>query len=115
MISDVTMQALHATLTGLSTRQRALADDIANINTPGYRAHRVMFEDSLRDALTSGGSPNVEPTVLRSLEPTQENGNNVNVDQASLQLIDTGLRYQFGVEALTAKFNLLRTSLKGTS
>lgn len=115
MTGDVTMQALHATLTGLSTRQRALADDIANINTPGYSAHRVMFEDQLRDALASGASPLVEPTTARSMEPAQENGNNVNLDQASLQLIDTNLRYQFGVEALTAKYNLLRTAMKGGS
>jgi flagellar basal-body rod protein FlgB len=112
--TDVTMQALHSTLRGLATRQRALANDVANIETPGYLGHRVQFEDSLREALASGASPEITPAVRRSLEPTRENGNNVNLDQASLQLIDTGLRYQFGVEALTAKFNLLRTAIKGS-
>lgn len=114
MIDDVTMQALHSTLRGLATRQRGLANDVANIETPGYLAHRVQFEDSLREAIASGDSPQITPSVLRSLEPTRLNGNNVNLDQASLQLIDTGLRYQFATEAMTAKFNLLRTAIKGT-
>jgi flagellar basal-body rod protein FlgB len=114
VIDDVTMQALHTTLRGLATRQRALANDVANIETPGYLAHRVQFEDALREAMHNGESPKVEPSVLRSLEPARENGNNVNLDQATLQLVDTGLRYQFGVEALTAKFNLLRTAMKGS-
>src|SRR5205085_10724307 len=46
MIEDRTMTALHSALTGLSERQRVTADNIANINTPGFLAGRTDFESA---------------------------------------------------------------------
>ena len=47
-IGDATMSALHAALSGLAQRQRVTADNIANINTPGFLAGKVDFESSLK-------------------------------------------------------------------
>ena len=56
-MNDVTMTALHSALRGLSTRQRVIADNVANIQTPGFRAGRVDFESALGDALANGERP----------------------------------------------------------
>ena len=113
MIGDATSTALHAALAGLAERQRVTADNIANVNTPGFLAGRVDFESSLRGALSGGETPSVNGgTVLRSLEPTNTNGNNVNLDAETLIATETGLRYQLALNALDGKYNSLRTALR---
>jgi flagellar basal-body rod protein FlgB len=113
VITDVTMTTLHAALTGLSERQRVIADNIANVNTPGFLAGRTDFESALKGELAGGETPTVSPgTVARSLEPTNTNGNNVNLDEETVSASETGLRYQLALNALDGKYGLLRTALK---
>jgi len=113
--SDTTMTALHAALTGLSERQRVTADNIANINTPGFLAGRTDFESALSDELDNGQTPVISKGVVsRSLEPTNTNGNNVNLDEETLIATQTGLRYQLALNALDGKYSLLRTALQTT-
>jgi flagellar basal-body rod protein FlgB len=115
MIGDVTQTALHAALTGLAQRQRVTADNIANLQTPGFLAGRVDFESALRGALADGESPAVSPgTVARSLQPTRTDGNNVNLDQETVIATETGLRYQLALNALDGKYTVLRTALRTT-
>lgn len=113
MLDDVTTAALKVAVTGLSARQRAIADNIANINTPDYLAKRVSFEASLKSAIDAGNPSAAAVTTRTSLEPTQLNGNNVNLDEETVSITDTGLKYQTAVEALTAKFQLLKTAIGG--
>jgi flagellar basal-body rod protein FlgB len=113
MIGEITPAALHAALSGLSQRQRVTADNIANINTPGFLAGRTDFESALGGALRSGETPQINGgTVSRSLEPTNTNGNNVNLDAETLIATETGLRYQLALNALDGKYNTIRTALR---
>ena len=113
MIGDVTSTTLHAALAGLAQRQRVSADNIANVNTPGFLAGRVDFESSLRSQLRGGQAPTISGgTVARSLEPTNTNGNNVNLDSETVIATETGLRYQLALSALDGKYNVLRTALR---
>ena len=50
--------------------------------------------------------------VARSLEPTNTNGNNVNLDMETVTATETGLRYQLALNALDGKYNVLRTALR---
>ena len=61
--SDVTMRALQFTLDGLSKRVQVASNDIANADTPNYKASVVSFEDSLKSAL-AGNDPNTMPLTL---------------------------------------------------
>ena len=91
MIGDVTSSALHSALTGLAQRQRVTADNIANLQTPGFLAGRVDFETGLRGALASGQTPTASTgTVRRSMEPTRLDGNNVNLDAETVIATETG-------------------------
>ena len=113
-MNDVTMTALHSMLRGLSARQQAIADNLANLETPGYTAKRVDFEDTLRSALESGAG-DAEPVTTASADPALPNGNNVAVEKEVVSMQDTSLRYDMAVQAMTAKFMLLRTSISGQS
>ena len=113
MITDSTMRALHVSLTGLQQRQRVTADNIANVQTPGFLAGRVDFESSLRGALSGGSDPaSAQAVTARSLEPTNVNGNNVNLDTETVIQTETGLRYQLALNALDGKYALLRSALR---
>ena len=113
MIGEITPAALHASLSGLAQRSRVTADNIANVNTPRFLAGRVDFESSLRGALRNGDAPPINGgTTTRSLEPTNTNGNNVNLDAETLIASETGLRYQLALNALDGKYNSLRTALR---
>jgi flagellar basal-body rod protein FlgB len=113
MIGDVTSTALHAALTGLAQRQRVTADNIANLQTPGFLAGRVDFESALRGALDDGETPAISPgSIARSLEPTRTDGNNVNLDAETVIATETGLRYQLALNALDGKYNVMRTALR---
>lgn len=113
VIGEITPAALHATLSGLAQRQRVTADNIANINTPGFLAGRTDFESALGGALRNGETPRIDGgTVSRSLEPTNTNGNNVNLDAETLIATETGLRYQLALNALDGKYSTIRTALR---
>lgn len=110
MLESVTATALSSALDGLSLRQRSIAENIANINTPGYHAQRVSFEERLRAAVADGtGAAPAE--VARSQEPTRLNGNNVNLDTETLSNVDTVLRYQFATQAIAAQGAAVTTAI----
>jgi flagellar basal-body rod protein FlgB len=112
-MNDVTIGVLQQSIRGLAARQRALADNIANLETPGYRSKVVDFEESLA-AARKGGSPfSSSISERRSMDPTGLNGNNVNLDDETIKSTETGLSYQFSIEALNAKYRLLRTAIRG--
>jgi flagellar basal-body rod protein FlgB len=111
VLDSVTSAALTSALNGLSLRQQAIADNIANVNTPGYHAKRVQFENAL-SASVAAGNGTVQATTSISEEPTQLNGNNVNLDTETLSNVDTVLRYQFASQALNNEFTAVRTALK---
>ena len=114
-MQDVTISALHAALRGLATRQRVIADNVANLETPQFLAGVVDFESSLAEALADGDDPLAEasPSVSRSLAPTGVNGNNVSLDHETLSGTETNLRFQLATNAINDKFRLLRTAING--
>ncbi len=111
MIESVTQAALTSAIDGLAARQKAIANNIANINTPNYHAQRVTFEDALAQSVAQGDG-HVTAVTQSSLEPTQLNGNNVNLDEETVDNVETGLRYQFATQAMTQQFSSLATVLK---
>ncbi|GII26171.1 flagellar basal body rod protein FlgB [Planosporangium mesophilum] len=116
MLDDVTSVTLRTALSALSLRQRVIADNIANIETPNFHARKVSFEQALGAAVSNGDDPaGVAPSIARSLEPTRLDGNNVNLDEETISGIDTGLRYQLALNAMNSKFGLLTSVIKGAA
>lgn len=116
LIGDPTLRALGHALSGLSLRQRTIADNVANVDTPQFLAGRVDFESSLLSAISDGQDPGDASVVTqRSLAPTRTDGNNVNLDDETLAGVKTGLSYQLGVQAMTDHFARLRIAAGGAS
>jgi flagellar basal-body rod protein FlgB len=111
-VLDLTMQAIQASLDGLAARQRVIATNVANAETPGYLARSVEFEDSLQDAIANGKPLDTTFDEVTSLAPTNTNSNNVSVDAESVNLVEVGLRYQLATESMNNKFRILRDSIR---
>ena len=109
---DLAMRAIQASLDGLAARQRIIAENLANVDTPGYLAGRVSFESSLAEALQDGAPEMSGISTSHSLDPTRMNGNNVNVDDENVLLIETGLRFQLATESMNNKFRILHQSIR---
>jgi len=115
-VDDLTIGAVTTALRGVIARNRVIGDNLANVETPGYTAKTVSFEDSLRNAITGGAPQDTAIAVLPSDSPANVNGNNVHIDDETMSLEQNGLQYQLMVEALNAKFGLLRDAMgKGAS
>lgn len=110
MLNSVTTVALTSALDALALRQTTIANNIANVNTPNYQAKRVSFEDALA-ASVKAGDGHVEATTARSLEPTNVNGNNVNLDTETVSGTDTVLRFQFAAQSVGNEFNWMRAAI----
>lgn len=115
LIGDLTMRTLSEAMTGLSVRQRTIADNLANIDTPGFLAGKVDFESVLKTKYADGEDPRgMDIATSRSLEPTRTNGSNVNLDEEAVAGQETLLQQQIVAQALTNKFKSLRTAISGS-
>ncbi|HEY0890321.1 MAG TPA: flagellar basal body rod protein FlgB [Nocardioides sp.] len=115
-VSDGVSRTLHAALNGLSHRQRVIADDIANVDTPGFRARSVEFESSLRKAISDGeltAAERVSSTEAPTLTPIGANGNNVDLRKEMIAAIQTQYSYQIVGRAVGDHLGLMRTAAVG--
>ena len=113
MLDDVASVTLSTALSALAARQRVSANNIANLETPNFRAGQVSFEDSLRQAVAAGAPAQAGITLTASTAPAGINGNNVSLDTETLIDEKTALQYQLLSGAMSSKFGLIDTVLKG--
>lgn len=113
MLDDTASVTEQVALDALAARQRVIANNVANIQTPGFEAGRLTFEDSLRSALNNGEPTQTTVQMALSLEPTRLDGNNVNLDHETLSNVDTGLRYNLMLRALDSKYGILHSVISG--
>ena len=113
MLDDIASLSLQSAIGGLSLRQQVTANNIANLETPGFSASRVDFENSLSDALSVGDPTRAAVTTRATGDPAGVNGNNVNLDDEVVLATETGLQQKLLTGALTSKFGLINTVLKG--
>ncbi len=106
-----TINVLGFALNAINQRNQAIANNIANENTPGYQANVVTFENSLASALQNGGtaSASVVPEGLAS----GTNGNNVNLPGEMALEVKTNLENQSVANSINTEFSILSTAING--
>jgi flagellar basal-body rod protein FlgB len=113
MLDNLASVTLTTALDALSQRQRVSANNIANIETPNFKAGQVSFEDSLRDAVAAGDPSSATTTVTSTNDPVTANGNNVNLDTETVTDEKTQLQYSLLSGAMSNEFGLIDTVIKG--
>lgn len=113
--SDDVSAALNIALDGLSLRQRVIADNVANIDTPGFTASTVDFESSLRSALADGqvAGAGVTPVTGTASTPVGPNGNNVDLQTETVTAMQSVFQYQLLTRAVGDRYSLITTAIGG--
>lgn len=106
---------LQAALNGLNLRQQVTANNIANADTPGFKAQTVQFEDQLQWAMSTASNNatlqteaapeiNVAPGQVGKMD-----NNSVDMDQQLLTMTDTSMRYNAVTRILSDRIALYRS------
>ena len=113
MIDDVATLTLQQAVAGLGIRQQVTANNIANLQTPGFTAQSVDFESSLAAAVAAGDPGQAAITTTNSPNPPGVNGNNVSLSDEFVTATKTGLQESLLTNTLTSEYGLISTVLKG--
>jgi flagellar basal-body rod protein FlgB len=110
-------------MSGLAARQRTIANNVANVDTPGFKASEVRFEDFLNKAVKNakpGTSVNqmaldaqARATTLVDGTTTRADGNNVDIDQQMEMLSEANLNYSALTQVMSTRLGILRNVIKG--
>lgn len=121
---DQTSSVLVKVLDGTAARQRVLANNVANADTPGFTRKDLAFEDELRNVLSQPTfNPDqkisaVERVQLNEsedeLSPRQADGNNVNVEHEMVDMAKNSLQYDSAAQLLNLQFQELKSAIQGT-
>lgn len=113
-INDHTMSVAQQALRGLAERADVRAHNVANVNTPGFRAERVDFESTLQSAIARG-DPGAAPDPIREVAPSLPDGswNTVNLEDEMIGMMQDNLQRDAMVNAFNYKAGMLRTAING--
>ncbi len=110
-------QLLSKLLEGASLRHRVIAQNVANVNTPGYHRLDVSFEDELARRIQQhkdSALADVKPSVVDGVGgPERADGNNVDIDAEMGQLNKNALLYNAYVQILSSKIAAMRSAITG--
>jgi len=107
-------------MTLLSTRQKLVASNIANADTPGYKTQDIDFRAEFAQQMQSqecSGAPAPGPQIVEPDGlPVKADGNNVSLDRESRMLAENAMRYSVAASLARAELQAIRTAIQeGTS
>ncbi len=122
---------LEKALEGSSLRHKVISNNIANINTPGYKRMEVSFEEELSSAATNSGNrsgmtlthpkhllppaavPN--PNRIHTVENTslRTDGNNVDIDAEMAAMTKNNIFYNTVAQRINGYYTNIKLAIKG--
>ena len=107
-------------------RNEAISNNIANVDTPGYKRQDVAFESVLQQALGNNRYEsmddkvaNVDLSRLRGRAYVDYanysyrlDGNNVDIENENVMLAENQLKYQGLISSINQEFTSLKTVMK---
>ena len=104
-----------------SVKHKVIANNIANVNTPGYKKMGVSFSDQLEKALNESSMnkfDTLQPKIVISKEDTSEtarnDGNNVDMDKEVSSLVKNTLTYSIYTQLLAKKYEGIKSAIEGS-
>jgi flagellar basal-body rod protein FlgB len=110
---DKSLKILEKIMDICSYRQKILASNIANADTPNYKAKDIDFQSELKKAIEKD---NNSYTIIES--PTtmpNRDGNTVNVEVEMTKLTETLLLYSASTQLMSTRIRMLKNAVKGGS
>ncbi|MCZ2150494.1 MAG: flagellar basal body protein [Bryobacterales bacterium] len=92
----------------LSARQKLVASNLANLDTPGYKTRDVDFHFEFLSQIGSSEKPAViEPDL-----PAKNDGNNVSLDREARLLAENGMRFQMASLLTRGQLKMVREAIQ---
>lgn len=109
--NDLTSRLLANGLDAASLRQRVIANNLANVNTPGFKQSHVEFEERLAQVLADGENPDAvkAQAVRENTTIGKPDGNNVDVESATTTMAQNQIWYAALTRQLSDRYARLRT------
>jgi flagellar basal-body rod protein FlgB len=105
---DALSSRLESYLDLLSTRQKVVASNIANVDTPGYRTRDVDFQFEFQSQI-AGLAPDVrEVTGLK----VKNDGNDVSMDRETRLLAENAIRFNLASALLKSQVKMVRSAIQ---
>jgi flagellar basal-body rod protein FlgB len=92
----------------LSARQKIVASNIANADTPGFRTKDLDFQSEFASAL-SGSQP--QASEVAGL-PVKNDGNNVSLDREARLLAENALRFNLASSLIKEQFRMVKDAIQ---
>lgn len=123
-----TIHSLEKALDYSALRQKVISNNIANVDTPNYKAQDVSFKNLLAnetDNLMRANRTNEKhieftsskrsnsPLIAKNDTAYNHNGNNVDIDKEMALLAENQIYYNAITQRISGKFNTLKTVVKG--
>ena len=125
-LSSNSMLLMEKSMGYLWTKQAAIVDNIANAETPNYKAKVVTFENSIRAKLEEAAArqsgagkavrevlEDAELTLFEAQEQTRMDDNGVNVTSEMTEMIRNAYQQQYLYSAINKHYSLLRMAIRG--
>lgn len=122
LLTSNSMLMMQKSMDYLWTKQTAILDNIANVETPNYKTKYVTFEEALKSKLESTRQSTVgirkalgsaAPTVKMADETAKADGNGVDINEQSVELARNAFQQQHVYNAISTELSLLRTVSRG--
>lgn len=101
-----------------ATKQRVLSNNIANVNTPGFKRSDVEFSEELKNMMQEGNKEGVSGYQFKITKPNEtslrNDGNNVDIDKEMAQMAKNGFNFALYSRVVAGKFNKLRDVITKT-
>lgn len=91
----------------LSARQKLVASNLANADTPGYKTRDIDFQSEFQNA--TGFGPRIVEVAGLSVK---NDGNSVNLDREARLLAENALRFQLASGLLRSQIRLVRSAIE---
>jgi flagellar basal-body rod protein FlgB len=99
---------LEAGIRAETLRQKAIASNVANLQTPGYRRVDVQFRDMLAKAIESGDDfdlDELDAEIFSPMDtPVKANGNDVNIEQEVGAMLKNTLTHKAYIRLMNKKY-----------
>ena len=113
--TDSIIALIEAGIRAEGLRQKAIANNIANLETPGYRRIDVKFEELLAKSLDSSGSVDLSELEPQIYQPKQtlvkSNGNDVSLEGEVGAMIKNSLRYKTYILLLKKRYSQIQLAM----
>jgi flagellar basal-body rod protein FlgB len=90
----------------LSVRQKVVASNIANADTPGYKTMDLDFRSTIESAMSA-----TRPSEVKGL-PVKNDGNNVNLDREARLLAENALRFNLAAGLMKTQIRMVKSAIQ---